>query len=241
MRTAGATTEPEQGRRVMLMVAAAFGLPETFFGDASTGSLATAVSLDRPTELKFLEAQERWREVLQRIARFVLTRSCTAPKGKLREKANGKNVDQIVIDVKFPSILEHDITARVTAIVEAMNLNGFQTTGIDERTGVGLLLAELGVEDVQGVLEAMYPEKAYKDKIDRTQEPDIPVDPATGLPLVPQTPGPSGSPGAPPVAPKPRSANPKRVSAPKEAATMHAVAELRRALKKLEERKLLVQ
>ncbi len=46
----------------------------------------------------------------------------------------------IVIDVKFPSVLEHDITSRVAAIVEAMTLNGFQATGIDEKTGIGLLL-----------------------------------------------------------------------------------------------------
>ena len=41
IRTAGAQTSPEQGRRLLLMVAAGVGLPETFFGDVATGNLAT--------------------------------------------------------------------------------------------------------------------------------------------------------------------------------------------------------
>ncbi len=233
IKTAGATTEPEQGRRVLLMVAAAFGLPETFFGDASTGSLATAQSLDRPTELKFLERQEFWREALQKVGMTVLENSKTAPKGRLRE-ARSKNPtpDPITIDIKFPSILEHDITSRVTAIVDAMTLNGFETTGIDEKTGVGLLLEELGVEDVQTVLDAMYPEKPKGDSLgydpDRTKpepEPE-PVDPTGAVP---------GAKGAAPVAPKPKTAKPKRTS-PKEAEIARAVSELRKALVKLQER-----
>jgi len=240
IKTAGATTEPEQGRRVMLMVAAAFGLPETFFGDASTGSLATAQSLDRPTELKFLEAQERWREVLQRVAQYVLDQSSSAPKGRLREARKAKS-EPIVIDVKFPSILEHDITSRITAIVEAMTLNGFETTGIDEKTGVGLLLEELGVEDVQSVLDAMYPEKASGKsqgyEPDRTLEPE-PEPVAPGQATVGGVPVPAGiaGQGAPPVAPKPRQAHPKRTAASaKEAVVARAVGELRKALVKLQE------
>ncbi len=160
IKTAGSTTEPEEGRRILLMVAAAFGLPETFFGDASVGSLATAVSLDRPTELKFLEAQERWRELLQRICRYALQRSARAPNGRLKEAA--KVVDGVQIGVTFPAILEHDIGEMVKAIVSAATLDGNQFAGtIDPRTIMGLLLAELGVEDPEAVMDAMYPEGSY--------------------------------------------------------------------------------
>jgi hypothetical protein len=244
IRTAGATTEPEQGRRVMLMVAAAFGLPETFFGDASTGSLATAQSLDRPTELKFLETQELWREVLQRVGRFVLDQSSRAPKGRLREARKSANASKvpatadITIDVKFPSILEHDITSRVAAIVEALTLNGFEATGIDEKTGVGLLLEELGVEDVQAVLEVMYPDKASGDS--QGYDPDrtkLPPEPPPGTPGAPPAAGEPGA-GAPPVAPKPRTAHPKRTGGTQtsEAVVARAVGELRKALVKLQEK-----
>lgn len=176
VKTAGSTTEPEQGRRVMLMVAAAMGLPETFFGDASTGSLATALSLDRPTELKFLRAQEKWREVLQRICQYALERSATAPRGRLKEAREKNPAPQpVTIDVKFPAILEHDINARVGAITEALTLNQPGINGIDLKTGVGLLLSELGVEDVQSVLDAMYPEGSYKPERDMEAEPAEPT------------------------------------------------------------------
>lgn len=229
LNTKGATTEPEQGRRVMLMVAAAFGLPETFFGDASTGSLATAQSLDRPTELKFLQAQERWREMLQRICQYVLSQSARAPKGKLREARAGKAIDTpYTVDVKFPSVLEHDITSRITAIVEAMTINGFECTGIDLKLGIGLLLDELGVEDVQTVLNAMFPEADYD--MDRTEElaaaKDAKVNPPE--PVAPPEP----VTGEPPHPPGQRTAKPKRVT---EAAIARAVVELRNAALKLQE------
>lgn len=83
--TRGAGGDPEEVRRFELMVWRVFGLPETFGGDVKTGNLATAQSLDRPTELNFLEKQEAWREDLTVIAKWVLATSFAAPKGKLRE------------------------------------------------------------------------------------------------------------------------------------------------------------
>jgi len=212
-QTAGATMNPDNARRVLLMVCAGFGLGEHMFGDATTGSLATAASLERPTELMFLERQEVWREVIQRQGRYALRRSVNAPKGKLREalaKRQGKETSEfdpktvkfietkrqdssimiplreadgegenpaanqtITIDVKFPDILAHDIKERVAAIVSAMTLDGKEPIGIDQRIGTALLLSELGVEDVQAVIEAMFPEDTYET--DRTLEPALPT------------------------------------------------------------------
>lgn len=223
MQTGSATMNPDNARRVLLMVCAAFGIGEHLMGDATTGSLATAASLERPTELMFLERQEVWREVLQRIGHYVLSRSLQAPKGKLREaiarrqKCKTANVDtskvvfinatrrkesglesvlseakgnsaaggesdpaektqtgrdKISIEVKFPDILAHDIKERVAAIVQAMTLGGFEPTGIDEKTGVALLLSELGVEDPTVVLEAMFPDDEYD--ANRTNKPEPP-------------------------------------------------------------------
>lgn len=183
IKTSGATSNPEQGRRILLMVAAAFGLPETFFGDASTGSLATAVSLDRPTELKFMARQEQWREALQTIIGFVVTKSLTAPGGKLREacvnghtprvifmrpvrKDHGVTIweaeqppkqGDIVINIKFPSVLEHDVNQRVSAIIQAATLGGFTCAGtMDMKTVALQLMHELGIEDPEVVFDAMY-------------------------------------------------------------------------------------
>lgn len=209
MQTGGSTTmNPDNLRRVLLMLCAGFGLPESTFGDASIGSLATAEALERQSELMFLQRQEVWREVVQTFGHYALSRSIRAPKGKLREalaKRQGVDVSEfrpdswlienasrkrkgialveaiktptdaaqtITIDVKFPDIMTHDIEKRVEAIMKATTLDGKQPIGIDVRVATGLFLSELGVEDVEGVLEAMYPMDTYE--MDRTIEPPQP-------------------------------------------------------------------
>jgi hypothetical protein len=242
IKTAGATTDPEQGRRVLLMTAASEGLPETFFGDASTGSLATAQSLDRPTELMFEHRQELWRELLEDILGYVLEMSGMSPSGKLKEakKAKAKPNAPIKVRVKFPSVLEHDIAAMVTAISEAMTLQnkGGQVTGIDERIGVGLLLSELGVEDVDTVLDEMYP-LTGKDKYDpdRTKQDLTPPIPkaAPNPGGEPQAPGgtvPSPGQNAPGAAP-PSPGAPAPAAPTKEARTARAIEALLKAAKRL--------
>jgi hypothetical protein len=176
IKTSGLQTSLDQSRRVLLMVCAAFGLPETFFGDASVGALATAESLDRPTELMCLNRQEFWRQSLQRLARYALKRSAGAPGGKLREAQKiQQTAEQATINVSFPDILDHDVVKRINAIVQAVTLGkAGEIGGIDEKTAVGLLLQELNVEDWQKLLDLMYPEGEYE--IDRTKiEPPQPV------------------------------------------------------------------
>lgn len=173
VKTGDKQGNPEQGRRILLMVAAAFGLPETFFGDASTGSLATAKSLDRPTELKFMERQQQWREILTTIARYALDRSAAAPAGLKLEV--GATVD---VTVKFPSILEHDMGEAVASIVNAATLGGFQPAGtVGFKEMCLALMAELGIENAETAFDAMYPKYDPK-KGDGTSQPE-PVDPAT--------------------------------------------------------------
>jgi hypothetical protein len=149
----GATFSPEDVRRYVLMCCATVGMPETFLGDVSTGNLATAMSLDRPTETVFLSIQEEWIEDLTVIVGFMLKRSLTAPSGKLREaaalpgdvriiaaprqikstqtgarhwvfrEASKKAATDIEVRVNFPAIREGDMAALVKAGVEAMTLD----------------------------------------------------------------------------------------------------------------------
>ena len=243
MKTAGMTTGPEECRRLVLMLCAGSGWPETFFGDASTGSLATAQSLDRPTELKILAAQERWREVLQYLAQYSIDRSVMAPQGRLHEARKArKPAKEPIITVSFPAVLEHDIAKMVSAIVEAATLNGFEATGIDERTAVGLLLAELGVEDWQTVLEAMYPMDQYEDVQDRTELLAVNQDNALNAPpppppVQPGSPGTEGQAGAAPHPAGPRKPRPKRVSAGESEKLDRAVKALLKASEALKSRR----
>lgn len=232
-KTSGMIDGPEVGRRVAHLAYMVFGLPETFFADASVGTVATATSLDRPTELMMLEIQEFWREGFQRHGDYVILCSESAPQGKIREarKQNPKKECKAGSSVKvsFPSILEHDIQQQIDGIVTAATMNGFEVTGIDQRVAVGLLLQELQVENWQEVLELMYPEDEYEALMDRTellaQQRDAALNPPP-----PPTPGtvPTGAPTTTPQMPAPGQPSPAQPPAVKSGKPKHAASEAAR-------------
>lgn len=163
VKTAGVAPNPEEGRRLAHMVYMVFGLGEHFFADIASGNLATAKTLDRPTELKFVHDQLVWKETFRRLALFVLDRSAKAPSGKMREAKKETQAEPIV-NVEFPAIIEGDIPEQVDAVVKAMTLGTSDGVchGIDERQGVGQLLRLVGVPDFDDVLELMYPSEEYE-------------------------------------------------------------------------------
>lgn len=193
--TQGAGLDPEKVRRYLLCCCMVYGMPETFLGDVSTGNLATATSLDRPTETVFLSIQEEWIEDLTIRMGYMLSRSASAPGGKLREAAAGAQVrivaaprylsetpsgarvwkfreakkapDVIEVRVQFPAIREGDLSLLVKAGVEAMTLDnkGGQVVGIDEKAGVLWLMKQLGIENAEELIGKMYPSTG-KDKYD---------------------------------------------------------------------------
>jgi len=212
--TRSAGGDPEEVRQFKLMVCMTVGVPETFLADVSTGNLATATTLDRPTELCFYAKQEEWQEDLGLIGRWVLEASASAPSGKLREarklrkvrvleceyvkapsgrriyEAKKRSDDEVDVLVNFPAIREGDAAAMITAIADAMTLGnkGGQVVGIDEKVGVGMLYRKLEYPDWEDVLEKQYPEKEYDP--DRTKEP-LPA------PIGKAEPAPGGEPQAP--------------------------------------------
>ena len=228
-KTQGAGFDPEKVRRMLLMCCMVVGVPETFLADVSTGNLATATTLDRPTELVFNEKQEAWREDLITIAQYVLQVSGGASGGKFKASLDRRKITlkqmaiseaaretgpnglmryvsaakrktaakptDLQLTVTFPAIREGDMAANVIAIADAMTLQnkGGQIVGIDERTGVLMLLKELGWENAEELVEEMYPNKEYDP--DRTKEPIAP-------PIMPikAVPTPGGEPQPTPAA-----------------------------------------
>jgi hypothetical protein len=202
-KTSGAGLDPEKVRDYKLMCTMVKGVPETFLGDTKTGNLATAASLDRPTETVFLEAQEEWVEDLTTISQYVLKTSAGAPSGKLRESlenpaavaivgarrvlgkdgrfryteaSTGATPGKIEIKVTFPSIREGDVPAQIASVCDAMTLQnrGGQVVGIDEKEGVRKLGELVGLDNNDEIVEAMYPESEYV--ADRSKVPlDAPI------------------------------------------------------------------
>lgn len=97
--TRGKSDDPAEVKEFKAMAAICMGVPPTFLGDLDTANLATATTLDRPTELGFMHKQEAWREILTTIAVYVLSVSKGAPKGQLREALEKRGGLQKMADV----------------------------------------------------------------------------------------------------------------------------------------------
>lgn len=174
VRTSGATVAAEDGRRLLLMVAAATGLPETFFGDVSVGTLATATSLDRPTELAMKDRQTLWADIYDGIFDYVLLWAVKAPRGELRGLGtvqttveDGQRYERVEwgagidghVDIDFPPVVSGDFEARIKAIVSATTLDGKPLAGtLDLATVARLMLSALGEDDIDSTLERLFPD-----------------------------------------------------------------------------------
>ena len=165
IKVSGANVSALNGTQMKLMVAAATGLPETYFGDVSRGSLATAKTMDRPTELMIRERQTYWQETFTDIVLYVFRWAVQAPNGKLSGKGHQVDADKNVIwksgvdahlDIDFPPILERDIQTAVQAVVTALTLNGQQFALLDEPTATRLVLKALGEDDVDEIMSAIF-------------------------------------------------------------------------------------
>jgi hypothetical protein len=178
IRTSGAAPSPDEGRRVGLMVSAGTGIPETIlFGDADVGNLATAETLDRPTELQMANRQQLWADVYRDILGYCIRANILAPSGRLdgtiEEDEFGRqlvtvaetddNGDPISVEVKaqFPDILQRSEVTRVQAIIDAATLLGRQTAGtMPDKVLVEQLLRALNIENVAEIMEDLFPDGA---------------------------------------------------------------------------------
>ena len=254
----GATFSPDDVRWYVIMCCMVKGLPPTFLGDMQTSNLATATSLDRPTETVFLSLQEEWIEDLTTIISYALSKSLRAPNGKLREACGNPSAitirgaerkldahgrmcyveakpmakdDAIEVRVDFPAIREGDIPALSTAMVQAMSLGnrGGQIVGLDEKAGILELMRFFGIPKADELIEEMYP-SAGKNKYNPCRaDKELPVPIATAPPISPGG-APQAQPGAvaPTVATQTGHQPPPPMSA-KEAA-LAAVARLKEAI-----------
>lgn len=143
----GAHTSADDAKPSRLMVGAAMDLPDTILsGDPDQGNLATAKTLDRPTELAMGSRQKMWSDHDKRLWQWVIRMT---EKEQPRLLAGIKDEDRNV-DVKFPSILEHDMGDLVKAIVAAATLEGKADAGTIPREQVSrMLMQAVGVEDVE--------------------------------------------------------------------------------------------
>ena len=165
MPKSGATVAVDDGRRALLMVCAATGIYEHYFGDPSTGNLATAKAMEQPMLLMFQERQELWKDVFTTIIDYVLDRVSLAPGGVIGGTITTNDYGEVKVDngeldrsfeVSFPPILQEDINERVDAIIKSTTMNGQEEAGtIDFKTATTMLLKALG-EDTD-IVDTLFP------------------------------------------------------------------------------------
>lgn len=224
IKTAGATTPAKEGQPLLNMAAAGSGIPNTFYGDASVGNYATATTLDRPTELKMVARQRLWQVIFGVIFDYVVFQS--AQKGDLRDqKAVVKEVIDVFSDakllvvqmpindddafgtvgepisasvaIKFPELLERNVTDRVRALVNAVTLFGKTLLDIipDKRLVARMLLEALNVENIDVLIPQFVDmwEKNLTAKDGKPVEAIIIPPPAAPMPGLGMKPGGGGA------------------------------------------------
>ena len=171
IKTAGVTTDAESGRPLRLMVGTAVGLPDTFLsGDGDIGSLATAKSLDRPTELQMSDRRTLWTNVFMDLFTYAVDQAALAPGytdlsgSRVLDPNTGETVVQLrgdidrAIEITYPPILEHDEGMVIESIVRAATLDGKTLAGtMDIKTVAEMLFNALGRDDVDELISELFP------------------------------------------------------------------------------------
>lgn len=156
----GATIDADSGRPIASMVAAGLGIPITMLlaDPGVTGARATAETLDKPTILEMGMRRLLWQSARERILDHVITAAVEAPRGRLsgttviddwgRKHTMLAGGVEPSLDWVWPPLADMDPVKLVEAIVAADG-----TGKMPPLTTVRLLLAALGVRDVDEVLE----------------------------------------------------------------------------------------
>ncbi|MCC6314203.1 MAG: hypothetical protein IT337_09310 [Thermomicrobiales bacterium] len=155
IRIAGATLDPEHSHPARLMVASAMGWPDTILsGDVDQGTLATAKSLDRPTELSVAEEREAWKATRKRLYQYAIDADLNASRGILPKSITA---EQRQVDLSWPDILEPDVVSRVDSVAAA-------APHLPDDLVTQQMMTALGVEDIDGWMQKMAAERAERER-----------------------------------------------------------------------------
>lgn len=163
----GATVAVEDGRRALLMVSAATGIFEHYFGDPSTGNLATTKAMEQPMLFMFKDRQELWKSIFTNILNYVIDQAAIKPGGKLSGTVSYNAYGERFVDtgsldrtveVTFPDILKEDVSEKIDAIIDAVTLGGRSEAGtIDLKTATTQMVTELGMDT--SIIDTLFPEE----------------------------------------------------------------------------------
>ena len=145
----GAQQAYQDGRQIKLMVAAAVGIPEQYYGDISIGNLATAKTVELPMMKMFQSYQAVWKGAYEDINEVVFTYN------KIPE-------DKQYVDMDFPAIAPEDVALAAQAIVGILTVMPELADSDDVKQ---IALMTLGVNDPAEVLDTLSKEAKINPEI----------------------------------------------------------------------------
>lgn len=164
IKTGGTDINIKGMREMKLMICAASGLFEHYFGDPSTGNLATAKSMELPMVKKFVNYQSLWSEIYVTIFKYIIGLKISLGILSGSEEEDTKSGRMIYkysgddgIDTDFPPILETDLQPLAGALSTAKD-KGMIT---DELAAEIFMLA-LNVNNIDEEMEDLKAETAQK-------------------------------------------------------------------------------
>jgi len=105
----GASAAYQDGRMIKHMIFAAVGIPEQYYGDISTGNLATAKTVELPMMKMFKSYQKVWGDTYQDINEVILEHNKIPP-------------DKWYVDIEFPPIAPADVAQIAQSLMNIINV-----------------------------------------------------------------------------------------------------------------------
>lgn len=150
-RTTGAGDAASDANQLKLMVSAGTGIMLHYFGDPSTGNLATATAMELPMLKQFGAYQTMWKTAFRDIFSIVLDEDI--------------DTERQTIDIDLPPILAEDLQKLGTFITGLTN--AFPEAKVDQV--LQMCLVSMGMNNVDEVMEDM---KAKREEINAQNAAD---------------------------------------------------------------------
>lgn len=144
-RTTGAGDAESDANQLKLMVSAGTGIMLHYFGDPSTGNLATATAMELPMLKQFGAYQTMWKSAYRDIFSIVLDEDI--------------DTERETIDIDLPPILAEDLQKLGTYLTQLTTV--FPEAKVDEVLQTALV--SMGMNNVDEVMDVM---RAKREEID---------------------------------------------------------------------------
>lgn len=193
-------------QQMTFMVCAGAGIFYHYFGDPSTGNLATAKSMELPMVKKFTNRQKLWSDIYTQIIQYQIDRKIEmgvlpgdAEYNESTKRMTYKTDYDRTLDHDFPPVIEEDLKS----LAEALGMANDKNFITDDQAAQQFMLG-MGVNNIDEELDKLRAqrEQRKKDKPKQFTFPGMFGEPAPGGEENGGQPG-EGEPAKPPKTPEP--------------------------------------